>query len=95
MSDKNIETQNKIDDLLHIMSQLRDPDKGCPWDLQQNFETITPYTIEEAYEVAEAIQQSDMPGLRDELGDLLFQVVFHSKLAEEQHSFSFDDVLVS
>ncbi|MFT6625752.1 MAG: ATP diphosphatase [Cycloclasticus sp.] len=95
MSDKNIETQNKIDDLLHIMSQLRDPDKGCPWDLQQNFETIAPYTIEEAYEVAEAIQQSDMPALRDELGDLLFQVVFHSRLAEEQHSFSFDDVLVS
>lgn len=91
MSDKNIETHNKIDELLFIMSQLRDPDKGCPWDLQQNFETIAPYTIEEAYEVAEAIQRSDMPALRD----LLFQVVFHSRLAEEQGSFSFAEVLLS
>ncbi|MEO1962185.1 MAG: nucleoside triphosphate pyrophosphohydrolase [Cycloclasticus sp.] len=95
MSEKNINTNSNVTDLLHIMRQLRDPDGGCAWDLQQRFETIAPYTIEEAYEVAEAIQQSDMSALREELGDLLFQVVFHSRLAEEQGAFSFDDVVAA
>jgi MazG family protein len=78
--------------LLEIMQRLRDPDNGCPWDVKQDFSTIAPYTIEEAYEVADAIARGDMADLKDELGDLLFQVVFHSQMAEEQGSFSFDDV---
>jgi len=78
--------------LLAIMARLRDPERGCPWDREQNFATIAPYTIEEAYEVAEAIAQNDMAALRDELGDLLFQVVFHARLAEEAGQFAFDDV---
>ena len=72
-----------IEKLLEVMSRLRDPDDGCPWDLAQDFASIAPYTVEEAYEVADAIARSDMDGLRDELGDLLFQVVFHSRMAEE------------
>ena len=79
--------------LLAIMSRLRDPDGGCPWDLEQNFRTIAPYTIEEAYEVADAIERNDLEDLRDELGDLLFQVVFHSQLAKEQRAFDFDAVV--
>ncbi|HEY6641181.1 nucleoside triphosphate pyrophosphohydrolase [Povalibacter sp.] len=79
--------------LLSIMARLRDPQRGCPWDLQQDFGTIAPYTIEEAYEVADAISRNDLPDLRDELGDLLFQVVFHSQLASEQGAFAFDDVV--
>jgi len=94
MTDKNIDDKGMMK-LLSIMDQLRDAERGCPWDIQQSFETIAPYTIEEAYEVADAIQQNDMEALRTELGDLLFQVVFHSKLAEEQHSFDFDDVVTS
>ena len=78
--------------LLEIMAQLRDPDTGCPWDIAQSFATIAPYTIEEAYEVADAIEQNDIPGLKDELGDLLFQVVFHARMAEENGSFDFNDV---
>jgi MazG family protein len=74
------------------MKRLRDPDNGCPWDVKQDFSTIAPYTIEEAYEVADAIARNDMSDLKDELGDLLFQVVFHSQMAEEQGSFSFEDV---
>lgn len=81
-----------IQRLLDIMSRLRDPNGGCPWDLQQNFKTIAPYTVEEAYEVADAIERNDLPSLRDELGDLLFQVVFHSQMAKEQGAFDFDDV---
>ncbi len=81
--------------LLDIMARLRDPDGGCPWDLEQNFETIAPYTVEEAYEVADAIQRSDLSGLRDELGDLMFQAVFHARMAEEQGAFDFADVLAS
>jgi nucleoside triphosphate diphosphatase len=81
-----------IDRLLDIMARLRDPENGCPWDLEQDFATIAPYTIEEAYEVAEAIEKGDMAGLRDELGDLLFQVVFHGRMAEEQGQFDFDAV---
>ncbi len=78
--------------LLEIMARLRSKDGGCPWDLQQNFATIAPYTIEEAYEVAEAITRGDMDGLREELGDLLLQVVFHSQMANEEKLFSFEDV---
>jgi MazG family protein len=81
-----------IDRLLQIMARLRDPQRGCPWDLEQTFATIAPYTIEEAYEVADAIEREDSSALRDELGDLLFQVVFHSQMAHEQGSFAFDDV---
>ena len=81
-----------IDRLLQIMARLRDPASGCPWDLQQTFHTIAPYTIEEAYEVADAIERKDVQALRGELGDLLFQVVFHSQLAAEQGAFTFDDV---
>ncbi len=78
--------------LLDVMAKLRDPDGGCPWDLEQSFTTIVPYTIEEAYEVAEAIDAEDWPALRDELGDLLFQVVFYARMAEEAGLFDFDDV---
>lgn len=74
------------------MESLRDPDDGCAWDLQQDFASIAPYTIEEAYEVADAIARNDMDGLRDELGDLLLQVVFHARMAEEAELFDFDDV---
>jgi MazG family protein len=83
---------SSIDRLLQIMSRLRDPERGCPWDVQQSFETIAPYTIEEAYEVADAIERKDLGALRDELGDLLFQVVFHSQMAKEQGAFDFDAV---
>ena len=81
-----------INALLDVMARLRDPDGGCPWDLEQNFATIAPYTIEEAYEVADAIAQNDMSELREELGDLLLQVVFHSKMATEEGHFTFEDV---
>jgi len=84
---------NNISRLLEIMATLRDPDNGCPWDKEQNFSTIAPYTIEEAYEVADAIARNSMPALKDELGDLLFQVVFHSQLAAEQGAFKFEDVV--
>jgi nucleoside triphosphate diphosphatase len=82
-----------ISRLLDIMAQLRTPGSGCPWDIEQNFSTIAPYTIEEAYEVADAIARGDLDDLRDELGDLLLQVVFHARMAEEQHAFSFGDVV--
>ena len=75
------------------MAHLRDPQGGCPWDLKQDFRSILPYTLEEAYEVAEAIEKADMEDLRGELGDLLFQVVFHARMAEEQGSFAFADVV--
>jgi len=81
-----------IDRLLAIMARLRDPARGCPWDREQDFATIAPYTIEEAYEVADAIERGDMTALKDELGDLLFQVVFHARMAEEAGLFGFDDV---
>ncbi len=83
---------SEIDKLLEVMQGLRDPDTGCSWDVQQNFSSIAPYTLEEAYEVADAIARSDMPALKDELGDLLFQVVFHSQMASEAGLFDFDDV---
>lgn len=81
-----------IDRLLAIMARLRDPDGGCPWDVEQTFATIAPYTVEEAYEVADAIERGDLSDLKEELGDLLLQVVFHSRMAEEQGAFSFEDV---
>jgi ATP diphosphatase len=82
-----------ISALLDIMAELRTPGSGCPWDLEQNFSTIAPYTIEEAYEVADAIARGDLDDLRDELGDLLLQVVFHARMAEEQNAFAFGDVV--
>ena len=82
----------QIDRLLAIMAQLRNPDSGCEWDLAQSFATIAPYTIEEAYEVADAIERDDMVDLKDELGDLLLQVVFHSRMAQEAGHFVFEDV---
>jgi MazG family protein len=82
-----------IQELLAIMRRLRDPNGGCPWDLEQNFATIAPYTIEEAYEVASAIEAKDNAGLKDELGDLLFQVVFHAQMASEEKLFGFEDVV--
>jgi nucleoside triphosphate diphosphatase len=81
-----------IDTLLQIMARLRNPDTGCPWDRGKDFSTIAPYTIEEAYEVADAIDRGDMAALKDELGDLLLQVVFHARMAEEAGHFAFDDV---
>ncbi len=79
--------------LLDIMARLRTPVTGCPWDLEQNFATIAPYSIEEAYEVADAIARNDLDDLREELGDLLLQVVFHARMAEEQNAFAFGDVV--
>lgn len=81
--------------LIEIMARLRTPETGCPWDLKQNFATIAPYTIEEAYEVADAIAREDMDGLKDELGDLLLQVVFHARMAEEAKHFAFEDVVLA
>jgi ATP diphosphatase len=79
--------------LIEIMAALRTPGTGCPWDLEQSFQTIAPYTLEEAYEVADAIARGDLDDLRDELGDLLLQVVFHARLAQEQGAFDFGDVV--
>jgi MazG family protein len=84
-----------IDQLLEIMARLRDPQEGCPWDREQDFATIAPYTIEESYEVADAIARDDMAALKDELGDLLFQVVFHARMAEERGAFAFGDVVAA
>ncbi len=81
--------------LIDIMARLRDPQTGCPWDLQQDFASIAPYTVEEAYEVADAIEHGDLDDLRGELGDLLFQVVFHARMAQEQGAFAFADVAES
>jgi ATP diphosphatase len=82
-----------ISRLLEIMAALRTPGSGCPWDLEQNFASIVPYTLEEAYEVADAIERNDLADLRDELGDLLLQVVFHARMAQEQDGFDFGDVV--
>jgi nucleoside triphosphate diphosphatase len=84
-----------ISRLLEIMAALRTPKTGCPWDLEQTFATIAPYTIEEAYEVADAIARGDRADLKDELGDLLLQVVYHARIAEEERSFTFDDVVLA
>jgi MazG family protein len=93
MTNEATSTDGGIQSLLDIMRQLRDPDSGCPWDLKQNFHSIVPYTIEETYELADAIAAEDFAQIRDELGDVLFQVVFYSQMAKEQGLFSFDDVV--
>jgi nucleoside triphosphate diphosphatase len=92
-TDRPDEAAAAFTELARIMAKLRDPVSGCPWDLEQDFATIAPYTIEEAYEVADAIERGDMGELRDELGDLLFQVMFHSRMAEEQGAFALADVV--
>ena len=91
----NDKKTKELDKLLKIMSHLRDPDKGCPWDIKQTFESIAPYTIEEAYEVSQSIQDKDYDELMDELGDLLLQVVFLSQIAKEKKLFKFNDVVKS
>jgi MazG family protein len=88
-----VEPSRDIERLIEVMAALRNPDGGCPWDLKQSFATIAPYTIEEAYEVADAIERNDLDDLRDELGDLLLQVVYHARLAEEVGAFAFGDVI--
>jgi nucleoside triphosphate diphosphatase len=90
-----MQPSSDISRLLDIMARLRTPGTGCPWDLEQNFSTIAPYTIEEAYEVADAIARHDLAGLKDELGDLLLQVVFHARMAEEKQAFKFSDVVMA
>jgi MazG family protein len=85
--------KHTLEDLLAVMARLRDPERGCPWDVKQSFTTIAPYTIEEAYEVADAIARADLDGLKDELGDLLLQVVYHAQMASEQSRFEFEDVV--
>ncbi len=92
LDDPTFRSARPIDRLLAVMARLRDPDGGCPWDRAQDFGTIAPYTIEEAYEVADAIERNDMEGLQDELGDLLLQVVFHARMGQEIGKFDFDSV---
>ncbi len=91
----NVDSEPSIDKLRWIMAQLRDPNTGCPWDLKQDFSSIVPYTLEEAYEVADAIEQGDFAELEKELGDLLFQVVFYSQLGQEQQLFNFENVVAA
>ncbi len=91
-ADPNDASLPPLERLIAIMARLRDPKRGCPWDIEQDFASIAPYTIEEAYEVADAIQHGDMAALRDELGDLLLQVVFHAQMAREAGAFDIDDV---
>jgi MazG family protein len=93
--DPRLGDRRRIDALLAIVARLRDPEHGCPWDLQQTFASILPYTLEEAYEVAESIELDDMPELCEELGDLLFQVAIYARMAEEQGHFTFADVIES
>lgn len=88
-----IEKQYALTDLLYLMERLRHPESGCPWDLQQDFQSIVPHTLEEAYEVADAIEKKDYQHLKEELGDLLFQVVFYTELSKEQNLYQFDDVV--
>jgi ATP diphosphatase len=82
-----------IEDLLRVMARLRDPETGCPWDREQSFASVAPYTIEEAYKVADAIARGDLDALKDELGDLLLQVAYHARMAEEDGRFAFGDVV--
>src|SRR5438094_3907268 len=93
VGDAGMSPSRDIARLIELMAALRTPGSGCPWDLEQTFATIAPYTIEEAYEVAEAIQRGDLGALKDELGDLLFQVVFHAQMASEARAFTFADVV--
>jgi MazG family protein len=92
IDDPGFRSARPIDRLLAVMARLRDPERGCPWDLAQDFGSIARYAIEEAYEVVDAIERSDIPALKDELGDLLLQVVFHARMAEEEGAFDFDQV---
>jgi MazG family protein len=85
--------QHPIEDLIAVMAALRNPESGCPWDLEQDFKSIAPYTIEEAYEVADAIDRGDMKGLREELGDLLLQPIYHAQMAAEENAFTIEDVI--
>ena len=89
------DTVEQLQNIISIMAKLRDPDTGCPWDLKQDFATIAPYTIEEAYEVVDAIERGDRAAICDELGDLLLQVVFHARIAEEEGCFTLADVIRS
>ena len=91
--ENDLHNQALITALLDVMASLRTPGTGCPWDLEQTFATIAPYTIEEAYEVADAIDKGDLPALKEELGDLLLQVVYHARMAEERRAFAFADVV--
>ena len=93
MPDPTQMNPRSIETLKAVMAALRTPDTGCPWDLEQTFETIAPYTIEEAYEVADAIAKGDLVSLQDELGDLLFQPIYHAQIASEKGAFNFDDVI--
>lgn len=86
-------SQYSIDDLLYLMARLRDPETGCPWDRKQTNQTILPYTLEEAYEVADAIEQEDQQHLKEELGDLLFQVIFYAQMGKEENHFTFEDIV--
>ena len=95
LSDLNDAPRERIETLLAVMARLRDPERGCPWDVKQDFASIATYTIEEAYEVAEAIDRGDLGDLKDELGDLLLQVVFHAQMANEQGAFGFADVVAA
>src|SRR5690606_36567831 len=95
MSADDYEPRGDMSPLLAIMAQLRDPERGCPWDREQDFASITPDTIEEAYEIDAAIRAGGMDALRDELSDLLFQTVFHARMAQEQGAFDFDDVVAA
>ncbi|AZZ93670.1 nucleoside triphosphate pyrophosphohydrolase [Hahella sp. KA22] len=93
MSEKDEGVQYTLEDLLYLMRRLRDPKDGCPWDIKQDFASIVPFTIEETYEVADAIEREDWPHLRDELGDLLFQAVFYSQMAQEKDLFQWPDIV--
>jgi nucleoside triphosphate diphosphatase len=93
MSAEAVMTRYSLDDLIFLMQCLRDPQGGCPWDLKQTYQTVVPSTLEEAYEVADAIEQGNMVQLKEELGDLLFQTIFYSQLAAEDHQFNFYDVV--
>lgn len=93
MSQNKHSEQYSLDDLLYLMSRLRDPETGCPWDIKQTFATIVPHTLEEAYEVADTIEREDWPHLQGELGDLLFQVIFYAQIAREEQRFEFDDII--
>jgi len=95
LSDPTALPRERIETLLSVMARLRDPERGCPWDVKQDFASIATYTIEEAYEVAEAIDRGDLGDLKDELGDLLLQVVFHAQMANEQGAFGFADVVAA
>ncbi len=93
MNNPLVKNKSTIDDLIEVMRVLRDPESGCPWDLEQDFKTIAPYTLEEAYEVADAIDRGDMDDLREELGDLLFQSIYHAQMAAEAKAFDIHDVI--